>query len=412
MTQTIAYLDCQAGISAEMLLAALLDTGLSLEALRQRLATFPVQGYQLRQSSVRERGLSGSCLTTFVEPQARADYTLTELAALYQDSSLPPRICERALAILQRLTEAGALVQGIPAVDSHIATNGVIAIIAVLLALDILNISTLYASPLPLGSGHIQTSQGLLPVPAPLTLEVLRRVRAPWKTSPIEAELVTPIGAALLAELAHFDLPIIAIERVGYGFGEPSPACLRLCIGKAYDSSLPAEEVETDWVSVLETHIDNMSGEILGGLMDRLLAAGALDVSYTPMQMKKNRPATLLRVICQPEEGEALALLLLRETSTLGVRIQQMQRRKAQRSQQQIITPLGPMLIKIKRLGAHVISAAPEYEECQRLATEHNLPLADVYRVAHEAIQTVINSPRKTPGFRPDSYPHFTNGES
>src|SRR5690349_17870277 len=242
MTQIIAYLDCQAGISAEMLLAALLDTGLSLNVLRKRLATFPVQGYQLRQSSVRERGLSGSRLTAFIESQARADYTLTEIAALYQASSLPPRICERALAILQRLTEAGALVQGIPAGDIHIATNDIIIVTAVLLALDILNITTLYASPLPLTSGHIQTSQGLLPVPAPVTLEVLRCARAPWKPSSIEAELVTPIGAALLAELACFDLPIIAIERIGYGFGEPSPAYLRLCIGKAYDSSLPAEE--------------------------------------------------------------------------------------------------------------------------------------------------------------------------
>jgi uncharacterized protein (TIGR00299 family) protein len=250
----------------------------------------------------------------------------------------------------------------------------------------------LYASPLPLTNGHVKTAHGLLPVPAPATLEILRRVSAPWKASPAEGELVTPTGAAILATLARFETPAIAIEQVGYGFGKkrfPWPNCLRLCLGKT-TGSIGNTELDTDWVSVIETHIDNMSGELLGAMMEQLLAAGALDVSYTPLQMKKNRPATLVTVICAQQEGELLALELLRETSTLGVRIQHMQRLKAQRTQETIATPLGPVLVKVKRLGAKVVSVAPEYEDCQRIARDLNTPLAEVYDVARAAAQSLI----------------------
>lgn len=147
------------------------------------------------------------------------------------------------------------------------------------------------------------------------------------------------------------------------------------------------QDAETDWVTVIESHIDNMTGELLGGFMERLFSAGALDVSYTPIQMKKNRPATLLTILCPPAIGQQLATLVLQETTTLGVRIQQVRRLKAQRYQKTLATSLGPILIKVKRLGSRIISAAPEYEECQRLAHEHNLPLMDVYEIVRVAIQ-------------------------
>jgi len=212
--------------------------------------------------------------------------------------------------------------------------------------------------------------------------------------------MVTPTGAAILATLAKFQTPAITIERVGYGFGRkqfPWPNCLRLCLGRAGDSLQLSEQAETrygvadtDWVTVIESNIDNMTGELLGGLMDRLLAAGALDVSYTPIQMKKNRPAVMVTVICQEEEGDSLASLLLRESSTLGVRISQVQRLKAQRVFERVETPIGSMLIKIKRLGDRVISAAPEYDECQRLALEQDLPFEEVYEAARHAIETIL----------------------
>jgi uncharacterized protein (DUF111 family) len=158
--------------------------------------------------------------------------------------------------------------------------------------------------------------------------------------------------------------------------------------------SVPHQQVDTDWVTVIESHIDNMSGELLGSLMECLFAAGALDVSYTPIQMKKNRPATLVTVISPPQDGERLALVLLRETSTLGVRIQQVQRRKAQRAQELMATPLGLVLVKVKRLGSRIVGATPEYEECQRIARERDVPLVDVYEVVQRAIQITLESQR------------------
>ena len=149
-------------------------------------------------------------------------------------------------------------------------------------------------------------------------------------------------------------------------------------------------DADTDWVAVIESNIDTMTGELLGGLMERLFALGALDVSYTPLQMKKNRPASLLTVICPPKQGERFALVLLRETSTRGVRIQHVRRLKAQREQKRIDTPLGPVIVKVKRLGTRVISTAPEYEECRRMAGERDIPLVDVYDIVHQAIKNVI----------------------
>ena len=209
---------------------------------------------------------------------------------------------------------------------------------------------------------------------------------------------MTPIAAALLATLARFEAPLFTIEQIGYGVNAATSSnFLRLYIGKAQDMETEKDGgADTDWVTVLSTNIDNMNGELLGGLMERLLEAGALDVSYTPMQMKKNRPATMLMVVCPLEKGDELAYILLRETTTLGVRIQQVQRLKAQRASQRIDTPLGSMLVKVKRLGSQIISAAPEYEECQRIAHERNISLADVYAVAQQWItNTIIDSKEK-----------------
>lgn len=394
----IVYLDCHSGISGDMFLGALLDAGLSLDVLKQGLSSLPVKDYHLTLEAFSDKGIRGKKFDVILFGEEQPTRHLSDITAILHGSTLPPQVRDTALAIFHRLAEAEAAVHGSTLEEVHFhevgAVDAIVDITGAAIGIDALGITQLYASPLPLTSGHVKTAHGLLPVPAPATLEILRRVGAPWKPSPAEGELVTPTGAAILATLARFETPAIAIEQVGYGFGKkrlPWPNCLRLCLGNAQGMAMsPGEEPDSDWVTVIESNIDNMSGELLGGLLDRLLLAGALDVSYTPIQMKKNRPAVMVTIICPPEEAEALALVLLRETTTLGVRIQQMQRLKAQRVQERIETPLGMMVVKIKRLGARIISAMPEYEECQRIAHVRGLPLTEVYEVALNTIKTTI----------------------
>src|SRR2546430_15804183 len=340
MPQKIAYLDCHSGISGDMFLGAMLDTGLSLDTLKTSLASLPVVGYDLVVENIHDKGIRGSRLTVVTSEQEQPARHLSDISSILYASTLPAPVRDTSLAIFQRLADAEASVHGTSIEEVHFhevgAIDALVDITGAAIAVESLGIIQLYASPLPLTSGHVNTAHGSLPVPAPATLEILRRVAAPWKPCAAEGELVTPTGAAILATLASFETPAITIDRVGYGFGRksfPWPNCLRLCLGQA--QGLPgmdsAGSADTDWVTVIESNIDNMTGELLGGLMDRLLAAGALDVSYTPIQMKKNRPAVMVTVICQEEEGDSLASLLLRESSTLGVRISQVQRLKAQR---------------------------------------------------------------------------------
>jgi uncharacterized protein (TIGR00299 family) protein len=397
--EMIAYLDCSSGISGDMFLGAMFDAGFSLETLRQALASMPLAGYTLDLAAYHDKGIRGSRFSVMLDEQEQPTRHLSEIMALLDTASLPQRARERAVAVFRCLAEAEAAVHGIAVEEVHFhevgAVDAIIDIVGAALAVEEIGITRLYASALPLSSGHVQMAHGLLPVPAPAALEILRRVAAPWKPCPVEGEMVTPTGAAILATLARFETPAMRIERVGYGFGQktfPWPNCLRVCLGTPLDvaGQVAGAVLDADWVTVIETNIDNMTGEQLGDLLERLLAAGALDASFTPIQMKKNRPAVQLTVIGREEDGEALARLLLAESGTLGVRIQQSQRRKASRAQQRIETPFGPLTVKVKLLGSQVISAAPEYEDCHRIAQERHLPLAEVYALVQEEIKRTI----------------------
>ncbi len=400
MFQRIAYLDCHSGISGDMFLGAMLDAGFPLETLCNALASIPVSGYELKLEQFQDKGIRGVRFEVTLAEQEQPTRHFDDIVALLQAATLLPLVRERAIAMFRCIAEAEAVVHGSPLEEVHFhevgAIDAIVDIVGAALAVETLGIETLYASALPLSGGHVKTAHGLLPVPAPATLEILRRVSAPWRPCPVEGEMVTPTGAAILATLARFEMPAMRIERVSYGFGRksfPWPNCLRLCLGSLVGAAMEASEqaaMETDWVTVIETNIDTMTGEALGGLMERALAAGALDAAYTPLQMKKNRPAVMLTLICRVEDEDALAQLLLTEANTLGVRMQQMQRRKAQRAQQTIETPFGKMQVKVKLLGGRVISAAPEYEECRRIAIERALPLEEVYEVARQAIQHAI----------------------
>ncbi len=388
----IAYLDCHAGIDGETLLAALLDVGLSLDVLKQTLALFPLPNYDISLEHTAAKGVRGTRVSIISTSLQHETYTWSEFETLLSSVQIPTFIHNTTLSILRSLADAEARVRndGTDYQTYEIATSELILIVSIVIGLKELAITQLYASVLPLSYSHTSISS-----------EILRSSKATWKPTSIEGEGVTPIGAALLATLARFDTPTLTIERVGYGFATPSRSSgnsLRLYLGMLQEMEQQDHgDADTDWVTVLSTNIDNMSGELLGGLMERLLTAGALDVSYTPMQMKKNRPAIMLMVVSPLEKGNELAYILLRETTTLGVRVQQVQRLKAQRDPQTIDTPFGPMLIKVKRLGTHIISAAPEYEECQRIAHEQNIPLADVYTITQNWIANTLFDERTKP---------------
>jgi pyridinium-3,5-bisthiocarboxylic acid mononucleotide nickel chelatase len=402
MTQTIAYLSYSTGICSEALLAALIHVGLAPGALNTMLAAFPVEDGQCVVEPVKSQGHSGYRLRLEYTPPGQPLYAFEQAAKLLETASLTVRAQATTLLILQSVFEAEATVQGKPVEMLQLPSTYVMDVLlygaGIVIGLESLQISQLYMPPLPLPTMDVGSVPADCAHPSQVALEICRRASVPLKPGIDAATPITPGTAAIVAALARFDAPVMTIERTGYGFCTPHDSSyshrihLGIYVGQAHVSSyvVSSNEAETDWVACIETHIDTMSGELLGGLMERLFAAGALDVSYTPIQMKKNRPATKITVICSPDEGERLALLLLRETSTLGVRIQHIQRLKAQRFQQQINTPLGSAVVKVKRLGDQIVSVAPEYEECRRIAQERHLPLADVYAIVREAARRAI----------------------
>ncbi len=386
----IAYLDCSAGVTCDMLLGGLVACGLSLDTLNERLVSVSLGDYTLVVENVPTN--KGSCVTVTQPTQPSPPYTWAAIKTLLASSPVSPFVRDSTLAMLQTIRERLASRAGTQATDTF-PVLGLVRVISILVGLQELGITQLSLSPLPLTSE--QTSHGKAAAPTPATLEILRRAGAVWQPSTGASEGISLLIAALFATLGRFDMPPFVFVCVGYGYSAPSSQANRLCL---YLGTLQrgVGDADTDWVTTLSTNIDNMSGELFGGLMERLLASGALDVSYTPMQMKKNRPAILLTVVCSLEKGEELAYLLLRETTTLGVRIQQARRLKAQRTFQHIDTPLGPMLVKVKRLGSKIISASAEYEECQRIANERDIPLADVYTLAqHWIARTILYTEEK-----------------
>jgi Uncharacterized conserved protein len=241
MPEKIAYLDCHSGVSGDMLLGAFLDAGLPVELLRAELKKLPVEGYELVYGPFVDQGISGARCDVRLLVQEQPARRYTDIVALLTGSELPLPVRERACAVFRTLGEAEATVHGVTLDEIHFhevgAVDAIVDIVGNCLALELLGIDQLYASPLPLTRGHLRMAHGVMPLPAPATLEILRRVKAPWVPGPIEGELVTPTGAAILATLARFEMPAIAIESVGYGFGKKRllwPNCLRACIGEAY----------------------------------------------------------------------------------------------------------------------------------------------------------------------------------
>ncbi len=385
----LAYLDCFSGISGDMLLGALLDAGLDLAALWEGLATLPVAGYTIETERVTDHVLTGTRAVVKLDEAGHHEHRrLADIRILIAASALPQRARETALAVFQRLAEAEGCIHGTPPdeVTFHEvgAVDSIVDVVGTALGLELLGIDAVYCSELPLTSGRVKSAHGALPVPAPATLELLKGTDAVWRPVAAEGELVTPTGAAILAEMARFERPAMTIRAIGYGFGQrrlPWANCLRLVLGEPVAAAAgegEAEGFERDEIVVLESNIDNMTGEALGWLMERLLTAGALDVSYAPVVMKKSRPGVLLTVLAQPADAQRLAALVVSGSGTLGVRMHQRERLKAGRAEEEIETPLGTARVKLKLIGGQVVGAAPEYDDCRALAERHGLPVETV----------------------------------
>lgn len=378
----VAYLDCFSGISGDMLLGAMLDVGLPLDDLRRELQKLPLEGYSITASRVQRGQMSatkaGVDVTDEQTPRTRDD-----VLRIIESSSLPPADRKRAAAVFGRLAEAEAAVHGeapeavrlhdVGAVDAIIDVTGAVA------GMRMLGVEAIYCSALPLGEGEARGPHGVLPVPAPATLELVTRAGAPLRRGcGLTGELVTPTGAAIATTLARFERPEMTLERIGYGAGSADPAdrpnVLRLWIGET-------REAGGRPMLLIETNIDDMTGEELAYALEKLLAAGAADAWLTPVQMKKGRPGVVLSLICSEPEEDRLARLILRETSTLGVRVRPVHRWEAEREVMEFESSLGPAAVKVKRLPGEPPRAAPEYEACKRLAEKTGLPLAQVYRI-------------------------------
>lgn len=388
----IAYFDCFSGVSGDMALGALVDAGLPLETLQDQLARLDLAGFRLLARRRADYGVSGTYLEVLVDETNQPARRLPEIVALLEASRLDGAVVARARAVFERLARAEARVHGTRPDEVHFHEVGgidaIVDIVGVVAGLQTLGVSRVYASPLPLGGGSVKTRHGVLPLPAPGTLEILAEVGAPTRPVTTDRELVTPTGAALLAELAIFEQPSLRVQRVGYGYGRyqlPWPNCARLWLGETEE--LPGVREE---VAVLETNLDDMTPEQLGYVMERLFAAGALDVYFQPLYMKKNRPGVLLGVVARPAQAAALAAMMLAETSTLGVRVSRLERYAAERAERSVETPFGAVRVKVKRLpGREVV--APEYEDAARLARASGVPLAEIYRAVQRHAESVTD---------------------
>lgn len=388
----LLYIDCFSGVSGDMLLGALLHAGVALDDLRAALARLPLTGYTLEADDVTEHGIRGVRARVRQTQREHAHRRLADVESVIMAGGLPQRATERALAIFRRLAEAEGAVHGIAPEEVTFhevgALDSIVDTVGVALGLELLGVDELFCSELPLTSGRVRAAHGALPVPAPATLELLKGTDAVWRpVEGAEGELVTPTGAAVVATLARFERPTLRVRATGYGFGTralPWANCVRLLVGEppaaTAETRKPAGAAERegflrDQVVVVESNIDNMTGEALGWLMERLLAEGALDVSYAPLQMKKQRPGALLTVIVAPDDAERLAALIVRESATLGVRLRTAERVIAGRRVETIQTSLGPARVKLKLAGERILSVAPEYDDLRALAERAGVPL-------------------------------------
>ena len=441
------YLDLSSGISGDMFLGALIDLGVDAGRLERELKKLKLDGYHLRATRTQKSGIEGvkfdvqvnknrehghKHLSRHPSPACRAvaserrlvarhhhcngSRNFAEIKKLIARSKLSPWVRKKAVAVFQRIAEAEGEIHGLPPARVHFhevgAVDSIVDIVGACVALELLGKPRVLASPVVEGTGWIDCVHGRFPVPAPATLAILGACGIGVTQCEEPHELVTPTGAALLAEFAESLGPMrgLVAEKTGFGIGtrenRTRPNALRAVLGEYHPRRVPGDAAygtvsrhpppvtrhaldwQTDRVAVLEANLDDINSEVLGHFVETALAAGALDVFYTPIQMKKNRPGVLLTVLCGEAAADRFSELIMRETSTFGVRCTLAERRKLQREFTTVKTRFGNVAVKVGRLSGKVIHTAPEFESCKKLAAKAKVPLQKIYEAATKNTKT------------------------
>ena len=418
------YLDLSSGISGDMFIAALIDLGVDARQLERELLKLRIEGYHLHVSRGRRASLEGVKFDVHLAGQHHHEAqphththnhshahghahahehgrNFTEIRQLIAASQLSDWVQQKSVAIFQRLATVEGKIHGVPPeqVSFHEvgAVDSIVDIIGACIGLELLGKPRVLASTVVEGTGWIDCAHGRLPIPAPATLAILGARGIPLSQCDEPNELVTPTGAALLAEFVEAFGPMreVVAEKIGYGLGTRDnprrPNALRAILGgsrgegRGSSTGVGTHDWETDTIMVLETNLDDINAEILGNFMEKALAAGALDVFHTAIQMKKNRPGVLLTVLCTEADADKFSELLVRETSAFGVRRYTAERRKLRREFVTVQTAYGSVTVKVGQLDGKVLQAAPEFESCKKLADQASVPIKEIYAAALRA---------------------------
>lgn len=428
---TILYFDCFAGAAGDMILGALVDAGLPFDQLQRALGSLAVDGWEVSIDRVIKAGVTATKFRVHehagvhahvhahhhlppspaghthvgagAASHAHGHHSLKEIDAAIRRSALSESGKAKAIAMFHRLAQAEAAIHGMPVDQVHLhevgAIDSIIDIVGAVFALEWFNADRIVVSPLNLGGGMVRSAHGLFPVPAPATVALLGD--APVYSSGVQVELLTPTGALILTEYASAfgPVPPMRVHRVGYGAGDrdlaETPNVVRVLVGEGEESAAPASAKATagkhspdlmaHTVVVLECEIDDMNPQIFGHLMERLYAAGALEVFYSAVQMKKNRPGTLMTIVARPGDREPLSEIVFRESTTIGVRYHEMARDCLDREMVTVATAVGPVRFKVARRHGKIVNAQPEFDDVAKLAAERSIPIKEIQALAQKA---------------------------
>jgi len=390
----IAYFDCFSGISGDMTVGALLDAGLKIEILEKELKKLGLSGYQLEANKVVKKGISATQFKVKIEEEG-VERRFKDILTILEKSKLDEEIKEQTKKIFFNIAQAESKIhqKDIDKIHFHEigGLDSIIDITSAVIGMKALGIEEIYSSALPVGKGFVKCAHGVIPVPAPATLELLKNI--PTYSGGIKSEMITPTGAAIIGTLAKSfgERPLMKIERTGYGAGEKEfiiPNLLRVSIG---EKILKDENLKDAYISdeamLIETNIDDMNPEFYDYIMDKLFTQGALDVFLTPIQMKKNRPAHIFSIVAYEQDLKEILEVLFSESTTLGVRIREIKRLRLDQQNFIAETKYGKIRVKVAMFKGEIKNIAPEYEDCKKVAKQHQIPLKEVYDEAMKVIR-------------------------